>query len=217
MRGKPDYDSGIDSMSDGEEQSPRQPQQRRRKLPDVLTKGSKPTTKEVKAFLEQYNKEFPRNPLSAKQVEAVIELIFDKKFLFGRDRLFQYMKSSDEYKHLKISRRQIMAIIKGLTISQLFHGKRTRTKDVKKTITSAPLKIVQMDLVDMSMIEAQGEDRQAGVGCHQGDGCCLREGQRAVSQAARDQAHPLQGRNPIEPCWSRTTTPPSTATPTRLR
>eukprot|EP00730_Choanoeca_flexa_P006907 TRINITY_DN12247_c1_g3_i5.p1 TRINITY_DN12247_c1_g3~~TRINITY_DN12247_c1_g3_i5.p1 ORF type:complete len:197 (+),score=31.15 TRINITY_DN12247_c1_g3_i5:103-693(+) len=196
MRGKPDYDSGIDSMSDGEEQSPRQPQQRRRKLPDVLTKGSKPTTKEV---------------------EAVIELIFDKKFLFGRDRLFQYMKSSDEYKHLKISRRQIMAIIKGLTISQLFHGKRTRTKDVKKTITSAPLKIVQMDLVDMSMIEAQGEDRQAGVGCHQGDGCCLREGQRAVSQAARDQAHPLQGRNPIEPCWSRTTTPPSTATPTRLR
>eukprot|EP00730_Choanoeca_flexa_P006902 TRINITY_DN12247_c1_g1_i12.p3 TRINITY_DN12247_c1_g1~~TRINITY_DN12247_c1_g1_i12.p3 ORF type:complete len:102 (-),score=0.94 TRINITY_DN12247_c1_g1_i12:14-319(-) len=98
MSGKPDYDSGIDSMSDGEEQLP---QQRRRKLPDVLTKGSKPTTKEVKAFLEQYNKEFPRNPLSAKQVEAVIELIFDRKFLFGRDRLFQSSASCFMVSELK--------------------------------------------------------------------------------------------------------------------
>lgn len=118
--------------------------------------GDKPTKTDISEFVDKYNKEFPKSKLDLKAAEAVIDLVFDKKFLFGRDRIFKYMMNNEPYKSLDISRRQVMAILRGLTVSQLFHGKRDRTTDIKKDIQKAPMVRIQMDLLDQSMIEHDG-------------------------------------------------------------
>lgn len=117
--------------------------------------GEKPSEENIKAFLDRDAIEFKRKGanVTRKEVDAVIKLIFVDKFLFGRDRLFQYLKDNDDFKNLNVTRRKVMRILQALTLSQLFAPKRTKIKDVRKFIASKPFARIQFDLIDVTNIE----------------------------------------------------------------
>lgn len=88
-------------------------------------------------------------PLTDKQDELLEQLYFGKKTVFGlgRDRVFKYLQ--EHHPEIGISRRQIDAWLKENEINQLFR-KRNKKTDIARTVVSAPHKLVEIDLVDMS-------------------------------------------------------------------
>ena len=92
-------------------------------------------------------------PLTDKQEMLLKKLYFEDKYFVGRDKLFQFLRQNhpDE----KISRRQVMEWLKKQEIAQLFAPK-YKTKEIQRTVLSAPYKQVGIDLKDMSTREYKG-------------------------------------------------------------
>ena len=111
---------------------------------------TKPATKEMKAFLDDERKMHPKSKISEQQLKALYKLYFDEKFLFGRDRLFQYIKSNEPYAQLKISKRQVNRFLLSLPVNQLYRDKKTTLKDIQIHIAKSPWNRLQIDLIDMT-------------------------------------------------------------------
>lgn len=88
-------------------------------------------------------------PLTKKQAALLHELYFVSRDTFGigRDRFFKYLQ--DNHAEMGIQRRQVANWLKENEINQLFR-KREPVKDLQRTVVSAPHKLIEIDLVDMS-------------------------------------------------------------------
>jgi hypothetical protein len=84
--------------------------------------------------------------LTKPQQETIHNLYFKEHFTFGRDKIYQYLRS--QYPSLKISRRQVMNWLNKQELSQIFKNIQP-TKDIKSVIVSGPYKQIAMDLKDM--------------------------------------------------------------------
>ncbi len=85
-------------------------------------------------------------PLKPSQRDLLEKLYFGESFMFGRDKLWQYIKTNYPYKN--ISRRQIANWLNAQEISQMFH-KTQPTKDLKSHVIKAPYNQIAMDVVDL--------------------------------------------------------------------
>lgn len=88
-------------------------------------------------------------PLTDKQEQLLDHLYFNDKLVFGlgRDRVFKYLQ--EHHPEVDISRRQVDQWLKENEVNQLFR-KRNPKKDIARTVVSAPHKLIEIDLVDMS-------------------------------------------------------------------
>ena len=91
-------------------------------------------------------------PITKLQTEYLHNLYYDKGFIFGRDKLYQYIRSNDE---MKISRRQIGDWLKKQEINQL-HQPHSQPKSIKSTVLEQPHITLAIDLVDMQNLEVKG-------------------------------------------------------------
>jgi hypothetical protein len=91
-------------------------------------------------------------PISKEQTEYLHNLYYDKGYIFGRDKLYQYIRSNDE---MKISRRQIGDWLKKQEINQL-HQPHSQPKSIKSTVLEQPHITLAIDLVDMQNLEVKG-------------------------------------------------------------
>lgn len=92
-------------------------------------------------------------PLTKKQSAILQYLYYDKKFYFGRDKIFKYLQ--EHYPEAKISRRQVMHWLKDNELAQLYKPTR-KTKNIQATILSRPYQQLAIDLIDMQHYENQG-------------------------------------------------------------
>ena len=92
-------------------------------------------------------------PLSKFQIDFLHNLFYEKGFIFGRDKLFQYIQSNN--KELSISRRQIANWLKKQEINQL-HQQHSEPKSIKSTVLKQPHITLAIDLVDMQNFELKG-------------------------------------------------------------
>ena len=92
-------------------------------------------------------------PLTAEQEKLLDKLYFKDHMYFGRDRLFQYVRTN--FPDERISRRALMDWLKKREVSQLFSPSRKR-KDIAHTVLSRPYQQIGIDLMDMSSKETKG-------------------------------------------------------------
>lgn len=92
-------------------------------------------------------------PLTDKQKSILHNIYYNQKMFFGRDRLYNYIKSN--YKDIHISRRGIQDWLNNQNISQLFHPVK-KTTEIRRTLTKSPNNQVGLDLMDMSNREYNG-------------------------------------------------------------
>lgn len=92
-------------------------------------------------------------PLKPEQEEFLNDLYYKRKMMFGRDRLFQYIRLN--HPELKISRRQVLAWLKKQEINQLFKPAK-KVKKISPTILKRPYDQIAVDLVDMQRMEYDG-------------------------------------------------------------
>ena len=87
--------------------------------------------------------------LTKKQEALLHDLYFVSRETFGigRDRFFKFLQ--EHHAEADIQRRQVANWLKANEINQLFR-KREPVKDLQRTVVSAPHKLVEIDLVDMS-------------------------------------------------------------------
>jgi transposase InsO family protein len=91
--------------------------------------------------------------VTPEQNKLLKELYFDQGLMFGRDRLYQYIRTN--FKHMNITRRQIASWLSCQQVSQLFKCTR-RTKVIQPTVLSGPYQQVACDLADMQLHESDG-------------------------------------------------------------
>lgn len=91
-------------------------------------------------------------PLTDEQVAVLKRLYYDKKFMFGRDRLWHYLR---EHGHSDISRRQVMEWLSKQMVHQMFAPART-PRDIQPTVATKPFGQVGIDLMDMSTSADKG-------------------------------------------------------------
>ncbi len=85
--------------------------------------------------------------LNKKQEALLNKLYYTDKILFGRDRLYRYVR--DNHPKEKISMRGVGDWLKRQKVSQLFQQTK-ETKDIKRTVLKTPYNVIGVDLVDMS-------------------------------------------------------------------
>ena len=73
--------------------------------------------------------------------------------MFGRDKLFAYLK--DKYEDKAISRRQIAEWLSNQEVNQLYHPSKGKPKSIKSSMTT-PNTILAIDLVDLQKNEIRG-------------------------------------------------------------
>jgi hypothetical protein len=86
-------------------------------------------------------------PMSDSQEKLLNLLFYDKKLMFGRDKLFKYIQAN--HPESSLSRRQVGDFLRSQEVNQLYAPKR-KTKDIKPTVLKKPFAQVAIDLVDMS-------------------------------------------------------------------
>lgn len=98
--------------------------------------------------------------LTEKQKKYLHDLYHKEGFMFGRDRLYQYVNQHynpnvpmDE----KISRRQIMEWLKTSELAQLYRPVRRKAEaDIQRTIMKRPYEQIGVDLIDMQTKAVNG-------------------------------------------------------------
>ena len=91
--------------------------------------------------------------LSKEQIEILNTEFYENHMMFGRDKLFAYLK--DKYEDKAISRRQIAEWLSHQEINQLYHRSKGKPKDIKSSMTT-PNTILAIDLVSMEKFEIKG-------------------------------------------------------------
>ena len=91
-------------------------------------------------------------PLSKEQLEILNTEFYTEKMMFGRDKLFAYLK--DKYEDKAISRRQIAEWQSHQEINQLYHPSKGKPKSIKSSMTT-PNTILAIDLVNMEKFEVR--------------------------------------------------------------
>ena len=94
-----------------------------------------------------------RKPLTTEQEKLLHKLYFTDKLIFGRDKLFWYLR--DNFPDEKISRRQLWAWLKKNELNQLFKQPR-KTKNIQSTVLSKPYQQIGIDLMDMQTYAHKG-------------------------------------------------------------
>lgn len=132
-----------------------QPKKAKQKKQQEAPKINQPTKTEIDTFLEKEQQEYGRYGITREQLEFLLKEYFETKNIFGlgRDRIFQYL--TQKHPEMKISRRQVNRFLQSLEVVQLFNPTKA-TKDIAKTITEAPFKRFELDLVDFQNMESQG-------------------------------------------------------------
>ena len=92
-------------------------------------------------------------PLNKKQLEVLNKEFYDNKMLFGRDKLYAFLK--EKYGDDAPSRRQIAEWLKAQEINQIYHPSKGKATDIKSSITT-PGTILAIDLVDMQKFQVRG-------------------------------------------------------------
>jgi hypothetical protein len=95
----------------------------------------------------------PTPALTESQKKIIHDVYYNKKFYFGRDKLFHYLMTN--YPKAMISQRQVMNWLKDQELAQLFNGTK-KTKDIQSTVLSEPYKQLGMDIIDMQSYEHDG-------------------------------------------------------------
>ena len=93
-------------------------------------------------------------PLSKPQEAVLHDLYYNKKLLWGRDKIYRYLQDNGFEKH-RISRRQVNDWLKKQNIHQLYEQTK-KTKDIQPTIMKEPYKQLACDLIDMQDYEHNG-------------------------------------------------------------
>lgn len=95
--------------------------------------------------------------LNIQQTDLLNDLYYEKKFFFGRDKIYQYLRTN--HPEAKISRRQVMQWLKLQEVHQLhLQPQSTHPKTIKSTISKEPHKILGIDLVNMEKVRMDGMD-----------------------------------------------------------
>ena len=89
-------------------------------------------------------------PMSKAQLELLHKLFYEKNLIFGRDKLFSYIRTN--HPDSKISRRQIAGWLNKQEIAQIYKPHED-SKDIKSTILNKPHQQIGIDLVDMQNFE----------------------------------------------------------------
>lgn len=84
-------------------------------------------------------------PLSAEVERSLYDLYYNRKYMFGRDKLYKFAVSEG----IKVSRRGVMEWLREQQVHQLFHPT-NKTKDITRTVLNKPHKQIAIDLIDMS-------------------------------------------------------------------
>ena len=92
-------------------------------------------------------------PLSKEQLELLNKVFYTEKMMFGRDKLFAYLK--DKYPDKAISRRQVAEWLSNQEVNQLYHPSKGKAKSIKSSMTT-PNTILAIDLVDLQKNEVKG-------------------------------------------------------------
>ena len=85
-------------------------------------------------------------PLDSKQLDILNKEFYVNKNLFGRDKLYQIIKS--KYEDTAPSRRQIAEWLALQEVNQLYHPSKGKAKDIKSSVTT-PNTILAIDLMNM--------------------------------------------------------------------
>lgn len=91
-------------------------------------------------------------PISLEQRQAIYDVYYKERNYFGRDRLYQLLKSRGIE---NISKMQVMDWLKEQELWQLYR-KKEKAKTIQKTILTAPNKQIGIDLIDMQNYEYKG-------------------------------------------------------------
>ena len=91
-------------------------------------------------------------PLSKEQLEFLYELYYENGMVFGRDILFQFVKTN--FPELNISRRQIAEWLKKQEINQL-HQPHNAARDFKSIVYTEPKKTIAIDIMDLQNFEVR--------------------------------------------------------------
>lgn len=96
-------------------------------------------------------------PLTETERTLLEDAYFKNKSVFGygRDRVYKWLQAKYGDK-LTISRRQVMDWLNSNELNQLFHDNKNKSKEVQTTRTTAPYKVVEIDLADMRSKEVNG-------------------------------------------------------------
>ena len=84
-------------------------------------------------------------PITSKQLEILNTEFYTNLQFFGRDKLYNIMKS--KYPDKVISRRQIAEWLQNQEVNQLYYRSKGKPKDIKSSMTT-PNTILAIDLVD---------------------------------------------------------------------
>jgi transposase InsO family protein len=87
-------------------------------------------------------------PLTKKQYAFLYDLYYNKKYLFGRDRIYSKIKDEE----MNISKQQIQDFLNSQEINQLYKPTQ-QTKNIQNTILKEPNKQVGIDIIDMTKYE----------------------------------------------------------------
>ena len=88
--------------------------------------------------------------LSLEQRELLQKLYYDDNLMFGRDKLFDYIKNN--HSDMKISRRMIDTWLKSQEIHTI-HTRAKTIKDIKTQVVKVPHSIIQIDLANLQNLE----------------------------------------------------------------
>lgn len=90
-------------------------------------------------------------PLKKEEESLLYDLYYNKKFNFGRDKIFKYLQSQGS----DISRRQVSDWLGKQEVNQLY-APSEKHKVIQSTILSRPLQQIGIDLIDMQNNEYKG-------------------------------------------------------------
>lgn len=88
-------------------------------------------------------------PLSNTQTELLKEIYYEKKVQFGRNKLFEYLKTN--HPDSGISRRQLWDFLSSQKVHQVFQAKKKQTS-IRPIVSNQVNNIWQIDLIDFSNI-----------------------------------------------------------------
>ena len=88
-------------------------------------------------------------PLDSKQLDILNKEFYVNKNLFGRDKLYQIIKS--KYEDIAPSRRQIAEWLALQEVNQLYRPSKGKAKDIKSSVTS-PNTLLAIDLKEYGKI-----------------------------------------------------------------
>lgn len=120
---------------------------------DVKVKGK--LTQEMKDFLKEEKDKYKKSNINEQQLLLMKKLYIDDKVIFGLGirKMYYYLK--DNYPEFEISIPQVTRFLKSLEVKQLNNPVK-ETKDVGRTVMSAPFQRMEMDLLDLQNKEQKG-------------------------------------------------------------